>query len=161
MLNLKDTIELYAPFLTNYWRHMLSIGVAFLIALCFLRISKRRERRVEALDKSNSWDEAIVQDSTANLDYDSFKSEEESKQIPYQHPHVMSEKEMMKKAQDFYNFMYQRRSLRFFSKERVPSLDTIKTIIHTGSTGPSGAHMQPWTFVVISNVKVRCYTYLG
>lgn len=153
MLDLKDKIELYAPFLSHYWLHLLSIGISFVIAkLIKGYISKARAEK----DKSNtmSMDEAIAQDSTEDLGSDLYV-EDEGKHIPYEHTNRMSETEMVKQAQDFYNFMNKRRSVRFISKEPVPSLDVIKTIVHTAGTAPSGAHMQPWTFVVVSNAKVK------
>jgi iodotyrosine deiodinase len=153
MLDLKDKIELYAPFLSHYWLHLLSIGISFVIAkLIKGYISKARAEK----DKSNtmSMDEAIAQDSTEDLGSDLYV-EDEGKHIPYEHTNRMSETEMVKQAQDFYNFMNKRRSVRFISKEPVPSLDVIKTIVHTAGTAPSGAHMQPWTFVVVSNAKVN------
>ena len=154
MLDLKNKIEIYAPFLSHYWLYLLSIGIALLIARFLKRyITKPRDE---------AEDEAIAQDSSKfDLGFHPGNkvNEYEAKHILYKHTNKMSEKEMMKQAQDFYNFMNERRSVRFISKEPVPSLDVIKTIIHTAGTGPSGAHMQPWTFVVVSNAKVKTCKY--
>jgi iodotyrosine deiodinase len=43
-----------------------------------------------------------------------------------------------------------RRSVRHFSPESVPR-EAIHWAIRTASTAPSGAHMQPWTFVVVGD----------
>jgi iodotyrosine deiodinase len=43
-----------------------------------------------------------------------------------------------------------RRSVRHFSPEPVPR-EAIHWAIRTASTAPSGAHMQPWTFVVVGD----------
>ncbi len=50
--------------------------------------------------------------------------------------------------------MEQRRSVRFFSDRPVPK-DLIETAIRTASTAPSGAHMQPWTFVAVSDPALK------
>ncbi len=125
MLDLKDKIELYAPFLSHYWLQLLSIGIAFIIA-SFVKgyISKPRAEK----DKSNTKesDEPIVQDSTQDSGFDPYNDHDEGKHIPYRHTSKMSETEMIKKAQDFYNFMNERRSVRFISKEPVPSLESYK-----------------------------------
>jgi iodotyrosine deiodinase len=50
--------------------------------------------------------------------------------------------------------MNQRRSVRDISDKPVPK-EVIENIIKTASTAPSGAHMQPWTFVVVSNADTK------
>lgn len=57
-------------------------------------------------------------------------------------------------SKEFYEFMDLRRSVRDFSEEEV-SKEIIETLIRTASTAPSGAHKQPWTFVAVSNPKIK------
>jgi iodotyrosine deiodinase len=52
------------------------------------------------------------------------------------------------------NEMETRRSVRHFSDRQVPR-DLIETAILAASTAPSGAHMQPWTFVLIGDPEVK------
>lgn len=47
-----------------------------------------------------------------------------------------------------------RRSVRFFSDEPVPR-EAIELAIRAASTAPSGAHMQPWTFVAVSDPATK------
>ena len=47
-----------------------------------------------------------------------------------------------------------RRSVRFFSDDAVPR-DLIEIAIRSASTAPSGAHLQPWTFVAISDPETK------
>ncbi len=61
---------------------------------------------------------------------------------------------MSKKASSFLNIMSKRRTTRHFSKEDVPR-ELIEIAIKTAGTAPSGAHLQPWTFVVISNEDLK------
>jgi nitroreductase len=51
------------------------------------------------------------------------------------------------RADLFYEEMSRRRSVRFFSAEPVPR-QLVEQAIRTASTAPSGAHRQPWTFVL-------------
>lgn len=144
-----EVLEVYAPFLSHYWLHFLSICIAFclvnVLKSCISNSSKPTEdKHLNVLD-----DDAITQDSIKEEHI-----EDDGEHIPYLHPNNMTEAEMMRKAHDFYTFMNKRRSVRFISKEPV-AYELIKTIIHTASTSPSGAHMQPWTFVVVSNTKVK------
>ena len=67
--------------------------------------------------------------------------------------HIPEEK-MIENASDFYELMNKRRTTRHFSKKTVPR-DLIEMAIKTAGTAPSGAHLQPWTFVVISNEELK------
>ena len=62
--------------------------------------------------------------------------------------------EMLSRARDFYKQMDTRRTTRHFSNREVPR-ELIELAIQTASTAPSGAHLQPWTFVAISNPEVK------
>ena len=50
--------------------------------------------------------------------------------------------------------MNRRRSVRFFSKKKVPR-QVIENIIKTAGTAPSGAHKEPWTFCVVEDPEIR------
>jgi nitroreductase len=57
-------------------------------------------------------------------------------------------------ARAVYEEMDRRRSVRSFSDRAVPRA-IIDYAIMAASTAPSGAHMQPWTFVVVGNPDVK------
>ncbi|MGD2155792.1 MAG: nitroreductase family protein [Anaerolineales bacterium] len=62
--------------------------------------------------------------------------------------------EMKRRAADFYTEMRRRRSIRQFSKRPVP-LDIIENCLRAAGTAPSGANMQPWHFVVVSDPQIK------
>ncbi|MGB0202279.1 MAG: nitroreductase family protein [Candidatus Poseidoniaceae archaeon] len=62
--------------------------------------------------------------------------------------------EMQKKALELFENMNKRRTTRHFSSRHVPK-ELIETAIMCGSTAPSGAHLQPWTFVAVSNQELK------
>lgn len=62
--------------------------------------------------------------------------------------------EMQKRARSFFEMLDRRRSVRDFSDRSVPR-GLIEEAIRTASTAPSGAHMQPWTFVAVSDPEVK------
>ena len=66
----------------------------------------------------------------------------------------LAESEMRERARAFDELLQRRRSVRHFSTERVP-LDVIEDCIRTAGSAPSGAHMQPWTFVLVTDAKVK------
>jgi len=61
---------------------------------------------------------------------------------------------MQSRAQGFHDLMNSRRTLRFYSNEDVP-VDVVKLCIATAGTSPSGAHHQPWYFVVVRNPEYK------
>lgn len=73
--------------------------------------------------------------------------------IPYQ-PTRLSEEETSRRAVSFYEQMNQRRSVRDFSADPVPR-ELIEQAIRTASTAPSGAHRQPWRFVVVGDPEIK------
>ncbi len=73
--------------------------------------------------------------------------------IPY-HPTHLSEAQSELKAEEYYQFMDQRRSVREFSDKPVPR-EVIEKLLLTASTAPSGAHKQPWTFCVVSSKALK------
>jgi len=91
--------------------------------------------------------------STEDQSHQNVESEEDH--VPYKPPRYSSG-EMVERSKSFYTLLNGRRSVRFFSDEDVP-IEVINNIVHTAGTSPSGAHTEPWTFVVVqSDEKKRC-----
>ena len=61
---------------------------------------------------------------------------------------------MLERGHRFWREMEGRRSVRMFSADPVPR-ELIELAIMTGSTAPSGAHQQPWTFVAVGDPDVK------
>jgi nitroreductase len=68
--------------------------------------------------------------------------------------HEISATEMESRSSEFLELMASRRTTRQFSSRGVPR-SLIEAAILTGGTAPSGAHLQPWTFVAISNPDLK------
>lgn len=68
--------------------------------------------------------------------------------------HEVPADEMELRSTEFLEMMGSRRTTRHFSSRAV-SRSLIENAIMTGSTAPSGAHLQPWTFVAISDDGVK------
>lgn len=56
----------------------------------------------------------------------------------------------IKQYTDLKKIIYNRRSIRFWTKERIP-LVTINNILEMGTMAPSSCNRQPWKFVVVEN----------
>jgi nitroreductase len=73
--------------------------------------------------------------------------------IPYT-PERFDPEDQQQRATGFFDEMNQRRSVRFFSDNPVPR-ELVETAIKTASTAPSGAHRQPWTFVLTGDSNTK------
>ncbi len=72
--------------------------------------------------------------------------------LPYQ-PHF-SDAEILKRAREFQQLMHKRRSVRHFSSKQVDRA-VIEAAIATAGTAPSGANLQLWHFVAISDPALK------
>lgn len=62
--------------------------------------------------------------------------------------------EMLRRSGDFYVDMRRRRTIRQFSERPVPR-EVLETCLRAAGTAPSGANMQPWKFVVVSDPEIK------
>ena len=62
--------------------------------------------------------------------------------------------EMKKRASSFYTDVSRRRTVRDFSDRPVP-LEIIEDCLRAAGTAPSGANLQPWHFVIVSDPDVK------
>jgi len=71
--------------------------------------------------------------------------------LVYERP---SPEEALARSREFAELMDARRSVRRFSSEPVP-WELVENSLRVAGTAPSGAHQQPWTFVVVSDPEVK------
>lgn len=64
------------------------------------------------------------------------------------------ESEQLAASRAFLERMRRRRTVRHFSRDPVP-FELVENAIATAGTAPSGAHQQPWTFVVVSDPALK------
>jgi nitroreductase len=73
--------------------------------------------------------------------------------IPYDGPQY-SDEEALARARDFASEIRGRRSVRDFSPEPVP-VEIVEEAICAAGCAPSGANIQPWTFVIVSDPETK------
>lgn len=79
---------------------------------------------------------------------------EKAKFIPLEFKKIENETEQIRRAEEFYENLNRRRTVREFSAEKVP-FEIIENAILTAGTAPSGANMQPWRFVVVQSPEIK------
>ncbi|EPQ19221.1 Iodotyrosine dehalogenase 1 [Myotis brandtii] len=119
---------------------------------------ERRKGEARARSEARPWVDADLKDSTdlqqVEEDADEWQESEESvEHIPFSHTRY-PEEEMVMRSQEFYELLNKRRSVRFISNEQVP-VEVIENVIKTAGTAPSGAHTEPWTFVVVKDPDMK------
>lgn len=133
--------------------------LCLVIGFIFVKSNGSREKRQEnSKADSRPWVDQDLQDDTEVTennedDGGDHNEEEDLPHVPYSPPRY-PEDAMVKRSQDFYSVMNQRRSVRFISPEPVPR-EVIDNVIRTAGTAPSGAHTEPWTFVVVSDPETK------
>lgn len=78
----------------------------------------------------------------------------ESKSLSIYSRRRYAPKETIHRAAEFYDEIRRRRSVRQFSVDPVPR-KVIEHCLRAAGTAPSGANMQPWSFVVVSDPAVK------
>lgn len=74
--------------------------------------------------------------------------------IPLEFHGIESEAGRIARAEEFYENMKRRRTVREFSGREIP-FEIIEKAILTAGTAPSGANMQPWRFVVVKDAEIK------
>jgi nitroreductase len=67
---------------------------------------------------------------------------------------IVGDDEIVERSRAYYEIMDKRRSVRVFSDKPVP-FEVVENMVKTASTAPSGAHKQPWTFCVVSDLEIK------
>jgi iodotyrosine deiodinase len=78
----------------------------------------------------------------------------DAKFIPLPHYHRYPPPQMIERSISFYEEMNRRRTVRDFSSEPV-SREIIESCLQAAGTAPSGANIQPWHFVVVSDQELK------
>ncbi|MFC1950634.1 nitroreductase family protein [Chloroflexota bacterium] len=74
--------------------------------------------------------------------------------VPLANYHEYPVEEMKQRAATFYMDVQRRRTIRHFLNRPVPR-EIIENCLRAAATAPSGAHMQPWHFLVVTDPVVK------
>ncbi|NXE49225.1 IYD1 deiodinase, partial [Casuarius casuarius] len=120
---------------------------------------EREKRETKSKPLSHPWVDEDLKDGTDHqleeeeVDEEQQGFDENIAHVPF-FAERYSEAEMIKRSQEFYKLLNKRRSVRFLSDEPVPR-EVIDNVIRTAGTSPSGAHTEPWTFVVVQDPDLK------
>lgn len=79
---------------------------------------------------------------------------DEPMHVPFEFHNNLDDVSSLQRSRSFFELMNMRRSLRFYDNKSFP-LEVLMNCIQTAGTAPSGAHQQPWHFVVIKSAEVK------
>ncbi len=159
-------LERNSPFLVYNWQWVLLSAITVGILTLFIGklfkkkqqpviVQKEEEPRGDEQPRDTEHPMAEFRDTFTDLDNMEAPSlhPPDTPHIPYKYTHFTG-KSMIKRSNEFYTLMNKRRSVRDYSTDDIP-LDVINNIIKTAGTSPSGAHTEPWTFVVVKDKRVK------
>ncbi len=73
--------------------------------------------------------------------------------VPFEFTEYAHE-EMLQRSREFHEEMRRRRTVRHFAERPVPR-EVVELAIRTAATAPSGAHKQPWRFVLVEDPQIK------
>ncbi|XP_028460566.1 iodotyrosine deiodinase isoform X1 [Perca flavescens] len=145
------------------------LAVVLCLVIGFILLGSRETKttststgKTEGASKADfrPWVDQDLQDDTEitakedeDGDWADSNEDEDLLHVPYSPPRY-PEETMLARSKDLYTLMNQRRSVRFISPEPFPQ-EVIDNVIRTAGTAPSGAHTEPWTFVVVSDPETK------
>lgn len=139
---------------------MPSLGALLFVLVCILItwVFHKKSEAAPVRAEARPWVDGDLKDNTElpQVEEDAgdlADPEENVEHIPFSHTRY-SEREMVQRSQEFYELLNKRRSIRFISNEQVPQ-EVIDNVIKAAGTAPSGAHTEPWTFVVVKDPDVK------
>ncbi|MBN3303636.1 iodotyrosine deiodinase [Amia ocellicauda] len=147
----------YFSSLTPVFVAVLCIVLGFLLKT-FLTKDKVTKKAPKSEPNPKPWVDEDLQDNTEinpkdDAEEDWADSESDVLRVPYS-PLQLSEDDMLHCSQQFFVLMNKRRSVRNISSKPVPR-EVIDNIIRTAGTSPSGAHTEPWTYVVVADPETK------
>ena len=153
-----SSVVQFAPFFSAYWSY---ISLLFILAVSLYYIfsylaSKRTKTVITPLTRfQDKGEDPLTEFETEKPDPSLAPPlhPEDLAHIPYKHSRL-SEQDMIRKSNEYYQALTKRRSVRFFSKDPVP-LEVIENIVKAAGTAPSGAHSEPWMFIVVQDPKIK------
>ncbi|CAD5124994.1 DgyrCDS13234 [Dimorphilus gyrociliatus] len=139
-----NIFEENAPLLSAYWPFLFLPLVVFTLFYISIMFRKRRGIDEESINDIGDMD---INDQLM------LSNQSKADRIPYKLPRC-DKNDLIYKTKSFYQTMNLRRSCRMFSSEKVPEI-VIENIIKAAGTAPSGAHTEPWTFVVVERQDLK------
>lgn len=148
------------PFINEYWPFIAAGVICYLGAKFLYQSAVSWDPNPGAARSYETPDKVAEADDGDEFEENDGQNPELSSALPWDLEHVPLEfkrlpvEETIQRSLEFYNLMSTRRTVRFFSSDPIPA-DVIRNIIRAAGTAPSGAHTEPWTYVVISDPEVK------
>jgi len=130
---------------------LLGFGLSVLAgSACVWMVQRRLSKQASSTEPRLNWQQIVPKDAPA-VASENFGETNLQAQLK---THRFSPDVMRARAQQFYETMNTRRTMRFYSTDAIPR-GVLETCIATAATSPSGAHHQPWFFVVVRKQEFK------
>jgi iodotyrosine deiodinase len=142
-------LDLKKSFLTQHWEFIILVVT---IVYFFAKLRNNSKKAKESNTQQGKSDDEVIASDYKSDELDEDDEEltpaiEKIDYVPYQGAQVFPKRG----AQEFYDMMNDRRSVRMLSSKPV-DIEVVKKCIHAAGTSPSGAHTEPWTFCLVKEL---------
>eukprot|EP01060_Flectonema_neradi_P009130 TRINITY_DN16524_c0_g1_i1.p1 TRINITY_DN16524_c0_g1~~TRINITY_DN16524_c0_g1_i1.p1 ORF type:complete len:293 (+),score=53.69 TRINITY_DN16524_c0_g1_i1:87-965(+) len=128
-----------------------TVMLAIIIAL-FAKNFTRRKTGEKILD--GDWARALEEKEAVVTKDVRPAQQSKSQYVPYDSYKRLPQDVMQDRAKVFYDHINTRRTVRKYSSESFP-VSIIQDCIKAAGTAPSGANLQPWTYVIVKSQSVK------
>ncbi|KAK4873137.1 hypothetical protein RN001_015166 [Aquatica leii] len=139
--------------LSFYWHYYLISFVFFLLIRFLLSFARVKSKVLTYEEAINHVSEEEENECSGNDDKSAWQLGLNCQHVPLQFKRY-SKSESLTRSEEYYELMNKRRTVRHFSKESVP-IEVIHNVIKTAGTSPSGAHTEPWKFVIVKSQTIK------
>lgn len=136
-------MDIQKSFILNHWEVVSVLGI---VVYFVRRLFQNKSKSKEINGDEKIMDENVVEED----DVDLTPSLENIQHIKFTGAKVI----LKGGAEEFFNMVNDRRSIRKFSKKPV-DIEIVKKCIASAGTAPSGAHTEPWTFCLIQSDDIK------
>ncbi|XP_044748463.1 iodotyrosine deiodinase 1 [Coccinella septempunctata] len=136
----------------KYWEYIAAAVIIYCVTYFTYRWFEKKKSFEEGKSRNRSYNNDNYSDAEEDNDI-APALPEDLKHVPLKFD-ILPTDMMIRNSRDFFENMNRRRSIRLFSSRSFPK-EIIYNIIKTAGTAPSGAHTEPWTFVVVESMDIK------
>ncbi|XP_053688051.1 iodotyrosine deiodinase [Sabethes cyaneus] len=143
--------------IVNCWKYIFPI-----LVVCYLIIflydkhlyGGGKSKKVPVVESKQKLDGIEYVGEIESYEFDPTPVLEEKEHIPFKGATVTLDSNPRKAADQFYEIVNDRRSVRSFSTRPI-DITVVEKCLHAAGTSPSGAHTEPWTFCLVTKQTLK------
>eukprot|EP01060_Flectonema_neradi_P035853 TRINITY_DN670_c0_g1_i1.p1 TRINITY_DN670_c0_g1~~TRINITY_DN670_c0_g1_i1.p1 ORF type:complete len:323 (+),score=66.25 TRINITY_DN670_c0_g1_i1:99-971(+) len=124
-----------------------------ILVIALIAVVLKKNIRLPSKYTDTEWAKAL-DEKEAVVTKDSRSIYKDAQFVPYHDYCKLDIPNMKEKARSFYEHINKRRTVRAYSPETFP-VSIIEDCVRAAGTAPSGANLQPWTYVIVKTAELK------